>query len=108
MKQMKQMMRMLVMALFASSMFTGCVYTPERGYYREEVAPPLPAVVEFDREPYFYQRGYHYRYEKDRWHYARERSGPWKDLPRSHWPREIRHRGEGERGGELRHEQEKR
>jgi len=61
-----------------------------------EVAPALPAVVVLDADPYYYQGGYYYYYQGNRWQYSRARSGPWTELPRSHWPKEVRHRG-GER-----------
>jgi hypothetical protein len=104
---MKNMMRMTAVAFLASLMFTGCVFTPAP-YYGEDVAPPLPAIVELDSGPYYYYGNYHYRYENERWHYARDRKGPWSELPRSHWPKEIRHREGDGRGGEFRHENERR
>jgi hypothetical protein len=104
---MKTIMSMVVTALFASFMFTGCVIAPGQPDYRGvEIAPPLPAIVELDAEPYYYQGGYHYFYQNDRWRYSKERNGPWTELPRSHWPKEIRHRERDERGGESRHEHE--
>jgi hypothetical protein len=109
---MKNMMRMIAVAFLASSMFIGCVFTPGP-YYGEEVAPPLPDVVVLDSGPYYDHGNYHYRYEHERWHYAREKNGPWQELPRSHWPKEIRQGGEGHgrgegHGGEMRHENERR
>jgi hypothetical protein len=104
---MKTMIRMIAVAFLASSMYLGCVFTPGPDY-GEEVAPPLPGVVVLDDGPYYHYRDYHYRYEHDRWHYSRERNGPWRELPRSHWPKEVRPGGGGGRGGEFRHENERR
>ncbi len=103
---MKYMMSMVVVALFASFMFAGCVVVPGPQGYGVEVAPPLPPIVELDVEPYYYQSGYYYFYQNDRWRYSRAKSGPWTELPRSHWPKEIRHKGRDEGGGEFRRERE--
>jgi hypothetical protein len=100
---MKRMKGILAVAFLASSLITGCVVAPEPDY-GVDVAPPLPDVVVLDHGPYYHYRDYHYRYENDRWHYARERNGPWRELPRSHWPKEVRRGGTygGGRGGEFR------
>lgn len=105
---MKSVLSMVFVALFAAFMLTACLVSPGPGGYGVEVAPPLPAIVELDAEPYYYQSGYHYFYQNDRWHYSRTRSGPWTELPRSHWPKEVRHKGGDERGGENRGEHERR
>lgn len=56
------------------------------------IAPPLPVTVElFD--PYYTYGGYYYYYHSDRWYYSGSKSGPWRDLPRDRYPREIRHKG---------------
>ncbi len=57
--------------------------------------PILPAIVELDEEPYYYQNGYHYHYNDNRWYYARSRSGPWNELPRDHYPKEVRYKKRG-------------
>ena len=107
---MKSLLSLVLVALFATFMLTACVVAPVSPGY--EVAPPLPAVIELDvAQPYYYQSGYHYFYQNDRWHYSKARNGPWTELPRSHWPREIRHRERGEReerGREFRREREER
>ncbi|GFE56246.1 hypothetical protein [Geobacter sp. AOG1] len=106
---MKSLLSMFFVALFAAFMLTACVVTPGPGGYGVEVAPALPAVIELDvAQPYYYQSGYYYFYQGDRWNYSRSRSGPWAELPRSHWPKEIRQRGREERGGEFRREREER
>jgi hypothetical protein len=68
------------------------------------VAPALPLVVELGAEPYYYQGGYHYYYDNNRWSYSNSRSGPWTDLPRSHYPKETRFKGRGDGRGEGRGE----
>jgi hypothetical protein len=88
------MKRFIPAVLLATFMFAGCVVTPGRGGYGVEVAPALPAVIELDASPYYVHGGFYYFYHDNRWDYARTRNGPWRELPRSHWPREIRHRGE--------------
>ncbi len=42
---------------------------------------------------YYGYNGYHYFYTGDRWYYSSARDGQRSELPRSHWPRETRHRG---------------
>ncbi|KAB0663799.1 hypothetical protein F6V25_15315 [Oryzomonas japonica] len=106
---MKNVLSMTVVASFAVFMLAACMLSPGPGGYGVAVTPlvpPLPAIVELDAEPYYYQSGYHYFYQNNRWQYATSRNGPWTELPRSHWPREIRYRGRGEQGGEFRHDHE--
>ncbi len=88
------MKRSVLALLFATFMLAGCVVAapPPPPGYEVEVAPPLPAVIELGVEPYYFYGGYYYFYDNDRWHFSRERKGPWRELPRSHWPREIRRR----------------
>lgn len=88
------MYKKLAIASLAAFMLTACVVAPPRGAV--VVAPALPTIVEFDVEPYYYYRGYYYYYENARWRYASSRSGPWVELPRSHYPREIRFKGRRE------------
>jgi hypothetical protein len=108
------MKRMFLLANVAVSLLTAaCVVPPpgDDGYgssgYRDYGSPgygetglaPLPPVVILDADPYYFQNGYHYHYLNGRWLYSRSRGGPWTDLPRSHYPKEVRHRGgDGGRG----------
>ncbi len=62
---------------------------------------PLPAVVVLGADPYYYQNGYYYYYQNNNWSYSQSRSGPWRELPRSHWPKEIRHRDRDDRGRDF-------
>jgi len=87
------MHKMLIVAPLAALLLTACVVAPAPYDSRLVVAPALPVVVELGAEPYYYQSGYYYYYNNNRWSYSHSRSGPWMDLPSSHYPREIRHRG---------------
>lgn len=85
------MSKMLYVAPLATLLLASCVVVPE---HREVVvAPALPVIVELGAEPYYYHSGYHYYYHDDHWSYSHSRAGPWMDLPRHHYPREVRHHG---------------
>ena len=92
-------------ALLAALMLSGCVVVPAHGpdYV---VAPALPVIVELGVEPYYVHDGFYYYYHESthRWTYSRDRAGPWKELPRDRYPREIRYR---DRDRERWHEQER-
>jgi len=86
----------LIATLLAVSLLTACAVVPrDRGYGPEGgiIVPLLPSVVVLDVEPFYYYSGFHYHYQSDRWYYSRSRSGPWHDLPRDHYPREVRFKG---------------
>lgn len=87
------MLRMLIVAPLTALLLTACVVAPVEPGYGTVVVPALPVVVELGVEPYYYYSGYHYYYHNDRWSYSRSRSGPWADLPRSHYPKETRFKG---------------
>lgn len=92
------MFKMLIVVPFAALMFSGCVVSP--GHSRAVVvAPALPVVVELGVEPYYYQSGYYYYYDNNNWRYSNARSGPWTNLPRSHYPRETRFKGYSDNRG---------
>ena len=86
------MYRMLIVAPVTALVLAACVVAPAHHGSGLVVAPALPLIVELGAEPYYFQGGYHYYYHNDRWSYSNSRSGPWMDLPRSHYPREIRRR----------------
>ena len=88
-----KMYRMLYVAILTAPLLTACVVAPTGRGSEYVVAPALPLIVELGAEPYYYQSGYYYYYNNDRWSYSNSRSGPWADLPRSHYPKEIRRRG---------------
>lgn len=85
----------LIATLLALSLLAACaVVTRDHDYGPEGVIVPLlPSVVVLDVEPFYYYGGFHYHYRSDRWYYSRSRSGPWLDLPRDHYPREVRFKG---------------
>lgn len=65
-----------------------------RGSVSVTVMPPvLPSIVVLEDDPYYVQGGFYYHYNNDRWFYAQSKSGPWTDLPRGHYPKEVRHKG---------------
>jgi hypothetical protein len=84
---------LILVLLFAAFTLTACIVSPgPPGYGGAVVVPPLPAIVELGADPYYYQNGYYYFNHNNNWRYSQSRSGPWMDLPRSHWPNEIRYR----------------
>lgn len=91
------MYRMLIIAPLMALLLTACVVAPAHHGSGLVVAPALPLIVELGPEPYYYQSGFYYYYSNDRWSYSNSRSGPWTDLPRSHYPKEIRHRNRDDR-----------
>ena len=86
------MHKMLIVVPFTALLLTACAVTPTH-HGGLVVAPALPLIVEIGAEPYYYQSGYHYYYNNDRWSYSHSRSGPWSDLPRNYYPKETRYRG---------------
>lgn len=94
------MHRTLYAALLAALLLPACVVSPAHRDYGYVVAPALPVVVELGVEPYYYHSGFYYYYhDRDRrWTYSNSRWGPWKELPRDRYPREIKYRHD--RGGD--------
>jgi hypothetical protein len=90
-----RMFRMLYAAVFAALLLSACVVAPTGHGPGYVVAPALPLIVELGVEPYYYHSGYYYYYHHKRWSYARARNGPWRELPRDRYPREIRYKGRG-------------
>ncbi|MRR58126.1 MAG: hypothetical protein EG824_07940 [Deltaproteobacteria bacterium] len=96
------MKSLVLVALFATFTLTACVVSSGSPGYGGVTVSPLPAVVVLDADSYYYQDGYYYYYQNNDWRYSKSRSGPWTELPRSHWPKEIKHRGrddDQDRGG---------
>ena len=95
------MYRMLIVVPLTALLLSACVVSPAPHDHGMVVAPALPVIVELDVEPYYYQSGYHYYYDNNNWRYSKSRSGPWTDLPRSHYPKETRFKGRhgGREGG---------
>lgn len=96
------MYKLLIAAPLMALLLSACVVAPVGHGPGMVVAPALPVIVELGAEPYYYQSGYYYYYDNNRWRYSNSRSGPWADLPRSHYPKETRfkHRPDGQRGDE--------
>ncbi len=82
----------VLVLIFALSTLTACIVSPGPPGYGGVVVSPLPSVIVLGSDPYYYQNGYYYYYNNNAWSYSKSRSGPWTDLPRSHWPKEVRHR----------------
>ena len=93
------MKRIFLAVLLAAFMLSACVVVPGRRGYGVVVVPPLPSIVVLEEEPYYHHSGYYYYYQNDRWSYSNSRSGPWVELPRDHYPKEIRFK-EKDRGDE--------
>ena len=103
---------MLSAALAAALALAACAVTPGPHGGAVVVAPALPTVVVLEDEPYYHYHGYHYHYTNNVWYYSESRSGPWKDLPKDRYPKEVRHKGkhkgwekeEGEKKGHGKHD----
>jgi len=104
------MKRILLVIPFGVFLLVGCWVGPDRHGSGIVVVPALPSVVVLEEEPYYYQSGYHYHYQNNIWFYSSSRSGPWVELPRDRYPKEVRFKGRGnERGrGDERGRGEKR
>jgi hypothetical protein len=89
------MFRKLSVALLVAPLLTACVVAPAPRGPAYVVAPALPLIVELGMEPYYFHSGFYYYYHNDRWSYSNARTGPWRDLPRDRYPREVRYRDHG-------------
>jgi len=89
------MKNLVLVTFFAAFALTACVVSPGPPGYGGVTVSPLPPVVVLGADPYYYQDGYFYYYQNNNWSYSQSRSGPWANLPRSHWPKEVRHGGRG-------------
>lgn len=86
----------LFVFLTAFVMLAACVLVPAgRHGPGVVVVPPLPAIVVLEDEPYYYHSGYYYYYNNGLWFYSNTRGGPWIDLPRGHYPKDLRFKGRG-------------
>lgn len=85
-----KMKRIFLTVLLVAFMLSACMVVPGRRGRSVLVVPPLPSIVVLEEEPYYHHSGYYYYYQNDRWSYSNSRSGPWAELPRGHYPKEIR------------------
>jgi hypothetical protein len=93
-----KMKRIFLAVLLVAFMLSACMVPGRRGR-GVVVVPPLPSIVVLEEEPYYHHSGYYYYYQNDRWSYSNSRSGPWVELPRGHYPKEVRFKDKG-RGDE--------
>jgi hypothetical protein len=101
---MEDMMKKLWLTLLlAAFLCTACVLAAGPRGAGVVIAPPLPVVVEL-ADPYYVHGGYHYYHSNDRWYYSQSQGGPWIDLPRDRYPKEVRYKGRGKGKG---HDQDK-
>jgi hypothetical protein len=95
--------RTVLAGLLVTFIVTGCLMVPRPGggVSLVPILPPiLPSVVVLGAEPYYAQGGYYYYYQNNGWYYSRSRGGPWVDLPRDHYPKEVRVKhDDDDRGG---------
>lgn len=89
------MKRIFLAGLLGAFLFAGCMVGPGYRGSGMVVVPALPSIVVLEAEPYYYQSGYHYHYQNERWYYSNSRSGPWAELPRDRYPREVRFKDRG-------------
>lgn len=93
------MKKSMFLTLISAFLFTGCAI----GFWGHHhgrgmiIVPALPVTVELDSDQYYYQNGYYYHYDGNVWFYSERKEGPWMDLPRDRYPREVRYRGREER-----------
>jgi hypothetical protein len=105
----ERMKRLLLAVPLVVFLVAGCVVGPGPRGSGMVVVPALPSIVVLETEPYYYQGGYHYYYQNDRWSYSNSRSGPWVELPRDRYPREVKYKGrDDERGRDDKRGREKR
>jgi hypothetical protein len=96
MEKEERMRKIMPAVLLGAFLLTACAV--RSGYHGEAViVPALPTVVVLEDEPYYYHSGYHYHYQNNVWFYSNSRSGPWRELPRDRWPKEVKRRHKGDR-----------
>jgi hypothetical protein len=93
------MRRILLASMLGWGLLAACMVGPGPRGAGMIVVPALPSIVVLEEEPYYYQGGYHYQYQNDRWLYSNSRVGPWTELPRDHYPKEVKFKGRGQGKG---------
>lgn len=102
------MKRFIFTLVLVEFILMGCILPGRHGPVI--IPPPLPPIVVLEGEPYYSHNGYQYYYHHERWYYSKSRGGPWEDLPRSHYPKEIRFKErdrDGRRGGDWHRDHER-
>ena len=89
------MKRVLLADLVAVILLAGCMagHAPHGGGV--VVVPALPSIVVLDAEPYYQHGEYYYYYQNDRWSYSNSKGGPWMELPRDRYPKEVKFKSKG-------------
>jgi len=82
----------MVAGLLGTFLLAGCLMVPGPQGGTVALVPLLPPLVVLDTEPYYVHEGYYYYYRDNGWYYSRSRGGPWVDLPRDHYPKEVRYK----------------
>lgn len=107
------MKRVLLTIVVSVLLIAGCLVPPGhrgRGSASGSITfevPALPTIVVLEEEPYYHHGGYVYFYQGDRWTYSKSKNGPWNELPRDRYPKEVKHKGkpaQSERGEKRGHE----
>ena len=93
------MKKLSLALLLAALLCAACVMTAGPYGAHIAIAPPLPIVVELN-DPYYEHGGYHYYHNNDQWYYSQSRGGPWVNLPRDRYPKEVRYKGQGHGQGQ--------
>jgi len=98
--RMEDTMKKLSLALLLAALLcAACIMTAGPHGAGIAIAPPLPIVVELN-DPYYEHGGYHYYHNNDQWYYSQSRGGPWVNLPRDRYPKEVRYKGQGHGQGQ--------
>jgi len=69
--------------------------------------PALPGIVVLESDQYYFHSDYHYHYDNDRWYYSKSRRGPWAELPRNRYPKEIKYKGRSGKHYKDRHKRDR-
>jgi hypothetical protein len=94
-KREANMKKFLPILIFVAVMCMACVATVRPHGASVAIAPSLPVVVELS-DPFYFYNGYYYYYHGDRWYYSQSKGGTWIDLPRNHYPKEVRFKGKSD------------
>jgi len=84
----------VVGALLFAFFISGCSigFLGRHGEGEVVIVPALPVTVEIDTDQPYYQNGYYYSRRGDVWYYSTSQEGPWRHLPRDHYPKEVRYK----------------